>query len=83
LYDQLGFIQVAQAASYLGHNFEVGLRSSSAAIDGCVVPIGDLPVTQAEAGRIRRQSHDRLGNGGFWRSSQQKVADQLDWLHKR
>jgi hypothetical protein len=43
VHERLGFIQVAQAASYLGHNFEGGRGTSSVPIDGCVVPIGDPP----------------------------------------
>jgi hypothetical protein len=36
------------------------------------------------AGRIFAVDREsRKPNGGFWRSSQHNVADQLDWLHKR
>lgn len=50
LHERPDFIQTAQTASYLGHNFEGGVGILRADRRG-IVPIRDSPVTQADAGR--------------------------------
>jgi hypothetical protein len=50
LHERTDFIQAAQTASYLGHNFKGGVGILRADRRG-IVPIRDSPVTQAEGGR--------------------------------